>query len=162
MANICVINFGETVSYGTFEFINNIGFIKTSSFTLFPSPSQNLCTHSHKLIIMHRSSTSHFLLLLPSTYNSLLLLVLFKSETRNGSIVSYLMMANGIAESARIETFGGLLHLFHPDTRKMARQLERINEKLVRHELSVQFNKTCIYISIYLSIYIKLLFIHSI
>ena len=29
---IYVINFGETVSYGTFEFINNIGFLKTSSF----------------------------------------------------------------------------------------------------------------------------------
>ena len=82
--------------------------------------------------------------LLPSTSNSLLLLVLLKNETRNHSIVSYLMMANDIAESARRNTVGGLLHLFHPDTKNMARKLERINEKLVRHELSVQFNKTCI------------------
>ena len=32
MANIRVINFGETVSYRTFKSIHDIGLIKTSSF----------------------------------------------------------------------------------------------------------------------------------
>ena len=49
-------------------------------------------------------------------------------------------MADGHAESARNETFGGLLHQFHPDIKKMARKLERIEQKLVRQESSVQFN----------------------
>ena len=55
-------------------------------------------------------------------------------------------MADIHAESARKETFGGLLHQFHPDIKKMARKLERIEQKLVRQESSVQFNETYIYI----------------
>ena len=52
------------------------------------------------------------------------------------------MMAQRHAESAREENFGGLLHQFHPDIKKMARQLERIEQKLVRQESSVEFNTT--------------------
>ena len=53
-------------------------------------------------------------------------------------------MADRHAESAPKETFGGLLHQFHPHIKKMARQLERIEQKLVQQELSVEFNKTCL------------------
>ena len=52
------------------------------------------------------------------------------------------MMAH--AETAREKAFGGLLHQFHPDIKKMARQLEKIEQKLVGQESSVEFNKTYI------------------
>ena len=56
------------------------------------------------------------------------------------------MMALRSAESTRDLNFGGLIHEFHPNIKKLARKLEKITNKIVKQETSVLFNSTCIYL----------------
>ena len=64
------------------------------------------------------------------------------------------MMAQSRAESTRDTcNYGQYINQFPPNTIKVIREFERIQEKICRHKMSIIFNEICIYIHIYIYIY---------
>ena len=66
-------------------------------------------------------------------------------------IDSPLMMGQSRAESTRdTYNYRQYLNQFPPNTIKVIREFERIQEKICRHKMSIMFNEICIYIYIYI------------
>ena len=75
------------------------------------------------------------------------------------------MMAQSRAESTRdTYKYGQYINQFSPNTIKVIQELERIQNKLCRHKMSIMFNEICIneeMLPEYTYIYIYIMRIHS-
>jgi len=60
------------------------------------------------------------------------------------------MMVNDDRNASQDFNYGHLINQLNPNTRKLVRKLEKLNKKLINNEYGILFNKTCIYLYIYI------------